>query len=68
MFLFFVELYVAVPLAIAYYPQFGKIKASDVEPEYQNLKNQQGEAIKEFQYNKGLWNLKKIVLSTQNYL
>jgi hypothetical protein len=48
------ELYVAVPLGIALYPQQGRIKAEEVEPIYQNLKDENGNLIKEFLFNKGL--------------
>jgi hypothetical protein len=48
------ELYVAVPLGIALYPQQGRIKIEDLEPEFKNLKNENGIAIKEFIFNKGL--------------
>ena len=45
---FFTELYCAVPLAIAMYPQNGLIAAKDVEPHIREWKNQQGESLKEF--------------------
>jgi hypothetical protein len=40
--LFFIELYLAVPIAIAAYPQFALIKTSELEPEIQEWRNQQG--------------------------
>ena len=48
------ELYVAVPLGIALYPQSGKILSKDLEPEFQNIKNENGQIIREFIFNKGL--------------
>ena len=48
------ELYVAVPLAIAFYPKTGTVKASELEPEYREWKDQTGKHITQFQYNKGL--------------
>ena len=39
---FFGELYFAVPLAIAIYPQIGKIAAKDVEPHIREWKNEHG--------------------------
>lgn len=51
---FFGELYFAVPLAIAIYPQIGKISAKDVEPHIREWKNEHGQCIREFQFNKGL--------------
>jgi len=36
------------------YPQIGTIKAEELEPEYHNIKNKNGELIKEFKFNKGL--------------
>ena len=52
--LFFGELYLAVPLAIALYPQYGKVSEQDIEPSLRVWKNQQGHHLKEFMYNKGL--------------
>jgi len=37
---FFTELYCAVPLAIAMYPQYGLIQADEVEPHIREWKNQ----------------------------
>ena len=48
------ELYVAVPLAIAFYPKTGTVKASELEPEYRQWKDQTGNHITQFKYNKGL--------------
>jgi hypothetical protein len=52
--MFFLELYLAVPIAIAAYPQYGRIPVDQMEPEIQEWKTQQGKQIKEFMYNKGL--------------
>lgn len=43
--LFFCELYLAVPLAIAAYPQYGVIKREEMEPELREWKNKSGEYI-----------------------
>ena len=48
------ELYIAVPLAIAFYPQYGTIKAEDVEPHIRDWTGEDGQKLKEFMYNKGL--------------
>lgn len=48
------ELYIAVPLAIAFYPQFGKIAAKECEPHIQDWKDENGKALETLQYNKGL--------------
>eukprot|EP00049_Salpingoeca_infusionum_P019080 m.360091 g.360091 ORF g.360091 m.360091 type:complete len:331 (+) comp18882_c0_seq1:369-1361(+) len=43
-----------LPFAIALFPQEGTIAASEMEPQYQNLKDAQGNAIDTFYFNKGL--------------
>ena len=48
------ELYLAVPMAIAMYPQVGKINANELEEEFRNIKDERGVAVKEFYFNKGL--------------
>lgn len=48
------ELYVAVPLGIAMYPQIGKINANELEEEFRNIRDERGVAVKEFYFNKGL--------------
>ena len=48
------ELYFAVPLGLALFPQYGTLNSSELEPEFQNIKNKQGDVIKEFVFNKGL--------------
>ena len=48
------ELYLAVPLGLAIYSRTGTIPASELEPEFQNLKDTKGDLIKEFVFNKGL--------------
>ena len=52
--LFFMELYFAVPIGIALYPQFGKIHADKVEPHIREWKDEQGNHLQEFMFNKGL--------------
>ena len=49
-----VHLYCAVPLGLASFPQRGTIGVSELEPEFQNLKNAKGESITEFSFNRGL--------------
>eukprot|EP01015_Nassula_variabilis_P037457 TRINITY_DN9920_c0_g2_i1.p1 TRINITY_DN9920_c0_g2~~TRINITY_DN9920_c0_g2_i1.p1 ORF type:complete len:287 (-),score=28.28 TRINITY_DN9920_c0_g2_i1:84-944(-) len=44
----------AMPLALAVFPQYSKIRASDLEPEFQDLVNSKGNKISEFIYNRGL--------------
>jgi len=48
------ELYLAVPIGIAMFPQKGTIRAEDLEEEFQQLKNKNGQLIREFHFNKGL--------------
>ena len=52
--LFFLELYFAVPVGIALYPQFGTVKAVDIEPHIRDWKDENGKQVQEFMYNKGL--------------
>uniref|UniRef100_A0A7S3CLF2 Sideroflexin n=1 Tax=Strombidium rassoulzadegani TaxID=1082188 RepID=A0A7S3CLF2_9SPIT len=52
--LFFIELYIAVPFAIAIYPQVGTIKSEKVEKEFREWRDSSGQPLSEFQYNKGL--------------
>ena len=57
--LLFVQLYFAIPIALAYFPRVGTIKAADLEPEFQNIKMKNGgkdsdELMTEFMFNKGL--------------
>ena len=52
--LFFAQLYIAVPFSVAIFSQTGTIQASELEPEYQGLKDSQSKLIKEFRFNKGL--------------
>ncbi|SPQ97473.1 Sidoreflexin [Plasmodiophora brassicae] len=44
----------AVPLAIGLFPQTGAIRAQDVEPEFQGLKDSKGRPVTSFSFNKGL--------------
>ena len=48
------ELYLCVPVGIALYPRYGKIEATELEPEFQNIRNRKGELVKDFVFNKGL--------------
>jgi len=48
------QLYLAIPICLSIYPRMGTIAASDLEPEYQNLKGSDGKIITEFSFNKGL--------------
>jgi len=52
--LVFVNCYLAVPLSVAMFPKFARIKASELEPEFQNVKGSDGKVITEFIYNKGM--------------
>ncbi|RHY30969.1 hypothetical protein DYB32_003870 [Aphanomyces invadans] len=44
----------AFPAAIALFPQYGSIPATQVEPQFRGLKNSKGQPITEFTYNKGI--------------
>ncbi|EGC37114.1 hypothetical protein DICPUDRAFT_77275 [Dictyostelium purpureum] len=44
----------SLPAAIAMFPQESTISAKDLEPEFRNIKDKNGEIINEFIYNKGL--------------
>ncbi|KAF2078663.1 hypothetical protein CYY_000034 [Polysphondylium violaceum] len=44
----------SLPAAIALFPQESTISAKDLEPQFQNLKDKNGNPITEFIYNKGL--------------
>eukprot|EP01132_Coremiostelium_polycephalum_P005075 gene5075-6317_t len=44
----------SLPAAIAMFPQESTIDSKDLEPEFQNLKDKNGNLITEFTYNKGL--------------
>jgi hypothetical protein len=48
------ELYVALPMGIAIYPQRGRVNANNLEEEFRNLVNENGQAVREFVFNKGL--------------
>ena len=48
------ELYFAVPLGLAFYPRQGTVAAKDIEPEFSEVKDDQGNLITEFVFNKGL--------------
>ena len=51
---FLAEIYLAIPLGVAYYPQRVEIDASRLEVEVQQWKNQNGQTIDKFVFNKGL--------------
>ena len=44
----------ALPLAIAVFPQVSEIKARSLEPEFHDLRDDNGEIIDTLYYNKGL--------------
>uniref|UniRef100_K3WGK8 Sidoreflexin n=1 Tax=Globisporangium ultimum (strain ATCC 200006 / CBS 805.95 / DAOM BR144) TaxID=431595 RepID=K3WGK8_GLOUD len=44
----------ALPAAVALFPQNGTIAAADVEEEFRNLTDKQGNRIEKFTYNKGI--------------
>ena len=48
------ELYFAVPFAIGAYPQYGHLRADEVEEEFRNLRYPNGDPVKDFIFNKGL--------------
>jgi len=50
----FLELYIAAPLAIAFYPQVGTLRVEDAEPHIKEWKDKDGLGRKAFVYNKGL--------------
>jgi len=53
-FVFAISLTWAPPMGIALFAPNAKTPADILEPQFQNLRNKQGEPIKEFYYNKGL--------------
>jgi hypothetical protein len=48
------ELYIAAPLGVAIYPQLGKVNAEELEQEFKNIRNEHGDIIRVFQFNKGI--------------
>ena len=48
------SLWIALPISVSLFPQKGEILARDVEQEFQQLKNKNGELIERYYYNKGL--------------
>ena len=53
--LLFLQLYFAIPVALGYFPRMGSITASELEPEFQQIKSKDGTSFKtEFVFNKGL--------------
>lgn len=48
------SLFVFLPPAIAFFPQTATIEASKVEPTFQNVKDDNGQIVQTFEYNKGL--------------
>lgn len=45
---------VGLPAALSFFPQKGRILASELEPEFQGLTAQDGSSVSELCYNKGL--------------
>ena len=45
---------ISLPMAIAMFPQNGKISSASLEPDFHNLKDNQGNQITELYFNKGL--------------
>ena len=48
------ELYFAVPLGLALYSRQGTVAAKDLEPEFHDIKDDNGKFVSEFIFNKGL--------------
>ena len=45
---------IALPVSVSLFPQRGSIDASDIEPEFRELRNKHGQIITKYYYNKGL--------------
>lgn len=45
----------ALPMSIALFQQRSQISSEELEMEFKAIKNEQGDLIKEFYYNKGMW-------------
>ena len=48
------SLWIAMPISVSLFPQRGEMKASDIEPEFRDIKNGKGQIVDRFYYNKGL--------------
>jgi hypothetical protein len=48
------SLWIALPLALAVFPQKGSIRPRDCEPHFHDLKTLEGKDIEMLYYNKGL--------------
>jgi len=49
-----IGLTIALPMSIALFPQHSKVKASKLEPEFQNILGADGKIIEYYTYDKGL--------------
>jgi hypothetical protein len=47
-------LFTGLPVAVAIFPQIVPISASKLEPQFHNLKDANGNALKTFYFNRGL--------------
>lgn len=47
-------LYLALPVSVSLFPQRGEIDASEIEPEFREMRNSKGQIITKYYYNKGL--------------
>ncbi|PWN35299.1 Tricarboxylate/iron carrier [Meira miltonrushii] len=48
------SLFLCLPPAIAYFPQTSSIDASKLEPQFHQIKDEQGKHVQQLQFNKGL--------------
>jgi len=47
-------LWLAPPVSCSVFPQLGEIKAGDMEEEFRGKRNQNGEIVEKYLFNKGL--------------
>jgi hypothetical protein len=47
-------LWVALPISVSLFPQKGEISATELEPEFREIRNGKGKIVDKFSYNKGL--------------
>lgn len=47
-------LWIAMPISVSLFPQRGEMRASDIEPEFREIRNGKGQIVDRFYYNKGL--------------
>ena len=47
-------LWMAPPISCSVFPQLGQIKVGDMEEEFRGKRNQNGEIVEKFMFNKGL--------------